>query len=57
MSSELKEGARMPYNKRMQSDQNARYAFILTADAKRYVAKTKRIKATCILTTSIYGFS
>jgi hypothetical protein len=25
-------------NKRMQSDQNARYAFILTADARRYVA-------------------
>ena len=27
-----------PYNKRMQSDQNARYALILTADAKRYVS-------------------
>ncbi len=26
------------HNKRMQSDQNARYAFILSADAKRYVA-------------------
>ncbi len=26
-----------PHNKRMQTDQNARYAFILTADARRYV--------------------
>jgi len=26
---------KMPYNKRMQSDQNARYAFILTADSGR----------------------
>lgn len=26
------------HNKRMQPDQNARYAFILTADAKRYAA-------------------
>ena len=25
------------HNKRMQSDQNARYALILTADAKRYM--------------------
>ena len=28
---------KLRHNKRMQSDQNARYAFILTADAKRYV--------------------
>ena len=26
----------MSNNKRMQSDQNARYAFIFTADARRY---------------------
>jgi len=25
----------MPHNKRMQSDQNVRYALILTADARR----------------------
>ncbi len=29
----------LPHNKRMQSDQNARYTFILTADAKRYKAR------------------
>ncbi len=28
----------MPHNKRLQSDQNVRYALILTADAGRYAA-------------------
>jgi len=32
--------------KRMQSDQNARCAFILTADAGRYVASTQKNLAT-----------
>ena len=32
------------HNKRMQSDQNARYALILTADARRYAVAAKTEK-------------
>ncbi len=33
------------YNKRIQSDQNARYAFILTTDARRYFFKIELEKS------------
>ena len=36
---------KMPYNKRMQSDQPTRYARELAADARRYVAGTLKHSA------------
>ncbi len=46
----------MPHNKRMQTDQNARYAFILTADAKRYVARATMNNIT-VLVLFLFTFS
>ena len=43
-----KKAFKMHSNKRMQPDQNARCALILTADARRYVAVTNRPSRTTI---------